>query len=80
MKISYQQKQKIAKDAAAKLTMNHPDILVTSCPLCKKTFASATETKVADISELVAEAIVLPESKKKYPESLLKVKESVSIN
>jgi Fe-S oxidoreductase len=79
MKISYQQKQKIAKDAAAKLTKNHPDILVTSCPLCKKTIASATETKVADISELVAEAIVLPQSKKKYPDSLLKVKEPVSI-
>ena len=79
MKISYQQKQKIAKDAAAKLTKNHPDILVTSCPLCKKTITSAIETKVADISELVAEAIVLPQSKKKYPDSLLKVKEPVSI-
>jgi Fe-S oxidoreductase len=79
MKISYQQKQEIAKDAAAKLTKNHPDIIVTSCPLCKKTIASATETKVADISELVAEAIVLPQSKKKYPDSSLKVKEPVSI-
>jgi Fe-S oxidoreductase len=79
MKISYQQKQKIAKDAAVKLTKNHPDILVTSCPLCKKTIASATETKVADISELVAEAIVMPQIKKNNPDFLLKVKEPVSI-
>lgn len=60
MKISHHQKQKIAKDAAAALTAGDPDILATSCPLCKKTLAAATETKVADIAEIVAEAIVIP--------------------
>jgi Fe-S oxidoreductase len=60
MKISHQQKHKIAMDAAAALTAGDPDILATSCPLCKKTLAAATETKVADIAEIVAEAIVLP--------------------
>ena len=60
MKISYKQKHKIALDAAAALTKDNPDILATSCPLCKKTLAAATETKVADIAEIVAEAIVLP--------------------
>jgi len=57
-------KQKIARDAANELTKNRPDFLATACPLCKKTFASATETKVVDIAELVAEAILIPPAKK----------------
>jgi Fe-S oxidoreductase len=58
MKISSKKKHKIASDAAAELTKGNPDILATACPLCKKTFSSATETKVADICEIVAEALV----------------------
>jgi Fe-S oxidoreductase len=65
MKISSGNKHKIACAAAAELTKDNPDILVTACPLCKKTFSSATLTKVADISEIVAEAISLPLVKKK---------------
>jgi Fe-S oxidoreductase len=68
MKISYQKKSRIAHDAVSELTKGNPDILATSCPLCKKTFAAATKTKVADISEIVAEAIVLPQSKRNVPE------------
>lgn len=60
MKISYSQKHKIAVDAARILTKDNPDVLATACPLCKKTFASATSTKVADIAEIVAEAIMIP--------------------
>ena len=63
MKISIQKKNKIARDAAAVLTRENPDILATACPLCKKTFSAATETKVADISEIVAEALVVPRIK-----------------
>jgi Fe-S oxidoreductase len=58
MKISSQAKRKIAFDAANVLTSNNPDILATACPLCKKTFSAVTETKVADISEIVAEALI----------------------
>ena len=60
MKISYSQKHKIAVDAARILTKDNPDVLATACPLCKKTFASATSTKVADIAEIVAVAIMIP--------------------
>jgi len=60
MKISSQKRSKIARDAATELTKSNPDILATSCPLCKKTFSKATETRVADISEIVAEAIIEP--------------------
>lgn len=60
--ISYRQKSKIASDAVLALTKGNPDILATACPLCKKTFAAVTETRVADIAEIVAEAIVLTPS------------------
>ena len=77
MKISYKEKNKIAGYAAAELTKGNPDLLATSCPLCKKTLASATETRVADLAEIVAEAIAQPVSKKKLPDPLSRTKESV---
>lgn len=58
MAINSGKKNKIAYDAAAALTKNNPDILATACPLCKKTFACATETKVADIAEIVADSLL----------------------
>ena len=69
MKISYHQKHKIATDAAEMLTKGNPDILATSCPLCKKTLAAATKTKVEDIAEIVAEALVLPNTVKNINDS-----------
>jgi Fe-S oxidoreductase len=60
LKLSSGQKRKVASDAADILTGNNPDILATACPLCKKTFSAATKTRVADISELVAEALNKP--------------------
>lgn len=57
MKLSSQLRHKIACDAAGVLTKDNPDILATACPLCKKTFNTATATRVADISEIVAEAL-----------------------
>jgi Fe-S oxidoreductase len=58
LKISSHNKKKIALDAAGELTRNNPDILATACPLCKKTFSAVTNTRVADISEIVAEALI----------------------
>ena len=58
MKISSQNRKKIAIDAVNELTKNNPDVLATACPLCKKTFSSVTDTRVADISEIVAEALI----------------------
>lgn len=57
LKINSSDKRKIAIDAASELTKGYPDILATACPLCKKTFASATGTKVADIAEIVADSL-----------------------
>ncbi len=79
MKISNRDRRKIARDAASELTRGKPDILATACPLCKKTFASVTETRVADIAEIVAEAIILPQPKIKSPGPRKKLHESANI-
>jgi Fe-S oxidoreductase len=55
----------IAADAAKALTASSPDELITACPLCKKTLGNATETRVADIAELVAAALPKPAAKTK---------------
>jgi Fe-S oxidoreductase len=78
-KISYRDKNKIARDAAAELTKRNPDILATACPLCKKTFSSATKTRVADIAEIVAEAIIQPQQKIKYTDLYKRLKEPANI-
>lgn len=59
VKISYQDRMKIARNAAEELTRQNPDFLATACPLCKKTFGSATTTRVADIAEIAADALVI---------------------
>lgn len=74
-KISSGDKKKIACDAAMELTRNNPDILATACPLCKKTFSAATETRVADISEIVAEALILNPVKKNSSSHVASLKE-----
>jgi Fe-S oxidoreductase len=60
LKINSRDKHKIACDTAAELTKCTPDILATACPLCKKSFSSATTTKVSDIAEIVADALIVP--------------------
>jgi len=80
MKISSRQKSMIAHDVASELTKDNPDILATSCPLCKKTLSAATTTRVADISEIVADAIVRPAIKKKLNEPVHKVKVAVDFH
>ena len=64
LKISSRDRFKISADVAKELTTGNPDILATACPLCKKTFSAATQTRVADISEIVAEALNVGHSKK----------------
>ena len=51
--ISGDQRKKIAQDALIRLTREKPDVLVTACPLCKKTFTSIGDQEVADIAQIV---------------------------
>lgn len=48
----------ITQKTLASLTINKPDIIATACPLCKKTFAAQSTTRVADIAEILLEAAV----------------------
>ncbi len=79
MKINNPSRRNIAQDAAEELTKDNPDILATSCPLCKKTFASVIETRVADIAEIVAEAIFVPPVKKMKSNSSVTRKKPVKV-
>ncbi len=54
---STEEKNKITKEALASYLECKPDILVTSCPLCKKTFSKHSPVRVMDVAELVVEAI-----------------------
>ncbi len=58
LSINNQQRNMIANEAIAELTKDKPDVLVTACPLCKKTFANKTSTQIQDIAELVAKALI----------------------
>lgn len=48
----------VIRDAALSIMCeSQPDVLVTACPLCKKTFDSGNRVPVKDIAEIVAENI-----------------------
>ncbi len=51
-------KQRIAEKTMQTLTANSPDIVATACPLCKKTLDRTHIAPVADVAELVADAMV----------------------
>jgi Fe-S oxidoreductase len=51
------QRKAITSDALDELLESKPGMLVTACPLCKKTLASQGRISVKDIAEIVAGAI-----------------------
>ena len=57
LNINGSQRDSITKQAVGNLLEQDPEILVTSCPLCKKTFTKHSPVEVKDISELVYEAL-----------------------
>jgi len=79
LKLSHRDKKKISIDTASKLTKENPEILATACPLCKKTLCAATETKVMDIAEIVADAIMPPRIKTTTPGSYVKRHKAANI-
>jgi Fe-S oxidoreductase len=80
IKLSQGNRSKIAKDVTEALTSCNPDFLATACPLCKKTLSYATDTRVVDIAELAAMALVKPLVEKKTSLRFRPVKESASLN
>ncbi|HJX70910.1 MAG TPA: heterodisulfide reductase-related iron-sulfur binding cluster, partial [Bacteroidales bacterium] len=62
--LSSAQRNIIRDDALAVLLQPNPDKLITSCPLCKKTFSRGTKVQVEDIAELIASSAYVPQKKK----------------
>jgi len=54
---SLEERNRITKEALKNYLKDDPELLVTSCPLCKKTFAKHSPVRVLDIAELVIESI-----------------------
>ncbi|MEI6576564.1 MAG: heterodisulfide reductase-related iron-sulfur binding cluster [Bacteroidota bacterium] len=62
--------RKLVTHASLKtLLAGQPDCLITACPLCKKTFQNATDTKVLDLAELVADSLITA-SEETVPEKI----------
>jgi len=61
LKVSYSERTRIRDRALGTLLAPGPDLLVTGCPLCKKTFNEANKANIVDIAELTARAIVSSE-------------------
>ncbi|MGE5424923.1 MAG: (Fe-S)-binding protein [Syntrophothermus sp.] len=52
-----EERKKIISETVSVLEKPSPELIVTGCPLCKKTIASASTKEVKDIAELVFESI-----------------------
>jgi len=57
MNTTVHKKDEITRNALQFLLAKDPDLLVTACPLCKKTFTKHSKTEVMDIAELVYNSI-----------------------
>ena len=77
--ISQEQRNTIASITLDELSAHKADVVATACPLCKKTFKSASENiRIADISEIMLDAIQVKESK--FQSEFLESKENESIH
>lgn len=53
--VTSQQKDMISRETLDCLMKSGPDVLVTACPLCKKTFSKQAEIPVMDVAELISQ-------------------------
>ncbi|MDO4190641.1 MAG: (Fe-S)-binding protein [Bacteroidales bacterium] len=51
------QQLKVRDTTLNNLNTDHPDLIATACPMCKKAFQQSTTQRVADVAELVAQQI-----------------------
>ncbi len=55
--LTQQERDEITANSVDDLMYNHPDEIVTACPLCLKTFSKKSPVQVKDIAEIVSEKI-----------------------
>lgn len=51
--LSYEERSHITDSSIENLTVNHPQTIITACPLCLKTFSDRSGTPVRDIAEII---------------------------
>jgi len=56
-----EQKEKVRKDALKEYSLQNPDMIVTACPLCKKTFTKKSDIEIKDIAEVVVQSMKISE-------------------
>ena len=75
------QRSTIANITLAELAIDKADVVATACPLCKKTFKSASENaRIEDISEIMLSSLREKEIKGKNHQIAKKIKETLNIN
>lgn len=58
LKVPYEKRELMAADAVKTLSAGNPDVIVTGCPLCKKTLSRHAGGNLVDIAEIVAQPIL----------------------
>lgn len=61
LKIKQQERDLIRNQAVNEYLTYSPDILVTACPMCKKTFTRNTKLPVMDIAEIITRNMLQPD-------------------
>ncbi len=72
LKIQMAERDKIRNKVLEEYMKYEPDFLVTSCPLCKKTFSKGTKIDVYDIAEIVARNLKTSDQRIKLTKQLNK--------
>mgnify|MGYP001336787431 CR=1 FL=1 len=71
LKVPVGKRELMAVDAVKQLSAGNPDVIVTACPLCKKTMAKHADGKMKDIAEVVAEALATEKQAETQEEEVL---------
>lgn len=75
LKIKQAERNLIRQQAVADYQSYEPDLLVTACPMCKKTFGRDKQLQVMDISEVIVQSLtfshVSEESKSEFKTEML---------
>lgn len=64
LKITQDQRNKLRNHAVDEYLQYNPDLMVTACPMCKKTFARNKQVPVYDIAEIVVKSMYGLQEKK----------------
>jgi Fe-S oxidoreductase len=61
----------ITADVCKQLTKKNPDLIVTACPLCKKTLGKYAPVQIKDIAEVINDIMVKPAKKEAVAEGAI---------